>query len=43
MINSLNKTDKLNSFYYEDAKTMYELFLRGQKKSSNESTFSFFE
>ena len=33
-ISTLNKTDKLFNFYYEDAKTLYEVFLKGGKLSS---------
>lgn len=33
-VNVLNPTDKLLSFYYEDAKTLYEVFKKGQVLSS---------
>jgi len=34
-ISCLNKTDKLFSYYYEDATTLYELFLKAQKLSND--------
>jgi hypothetical protein len=30
----MNSSDKLFSYIYEDGKTLYELFLKGQKVSS---------
>ncbi len=34
-ISNLNETDKLFTYYYEDGKTLYELFLKGKQLSSN--------
>lgn len=34
-ISVLNKTDKLFSYYYEDAKTLYEVFLKAKKLSND--------
>lgn len=34
-ISTLNKTDKLFSYYYEDAKTLYEFFLKARKLSND--------
>lgn len=34
-ISNLNKTDNLISYYYEDGKTLYEIFLKGQAFSNN--------
>lgn len=33
-ISTMNKTDKLFSYYYEDATTLYGLFLKGRQLSS---------
>ena len=33
-ISTLNETDNLLSYYYPDAKTLYELFLKGKEVSS---------
>jgi len=34
-VNVLNPTDKLLSFYYEDAKTLYEVFKKGKQLSND--------
>ena len=36
---NINQTDKLLSHYYDDAKTLYELFLKAAKMSSKISNF----
>lgn len=38
-VNVLNPTDKLLSFYYEDAKTLYEVFKKGKQLSSTWDSF----
>lgn len=38
-MNVLNPDGKLLSYYYEDAKTLYEVFKKGQQLSSKNSIF----
>lgn len=41
-VNVLNPNDKLLSFYYEDAKTLYEVFKKGHQLSSKPGSLSRF-